>query len=220
MTPQFNDLVHPVIAYALDLKDRVDRGDAPDLDAEQRQLLERLRSDAEARRVSDYFGDGVVFLGARYALTCWLDELFIVHSRWSELWKERVLEYALFGSRDRAWKFWEQAEIALRRPNTPRVSPPPGPDALETFFLCVVLGFRGRYLENPAQVREILEEMRSQVARPGTWVGPRDLGMKTNVEPLAGTETLRRVLAIYGGVSLAVALGLLVVLRVTGFLGS
>ena len=89
MSPQFSELVHPVISYALDLKERLDNGDDPDLETEQRQLIDRLRSDGEVRRLSDYTGDGATFLGARYALTCWIDELFIVYSSWSDLWKER-----------------------------------------------------------------------------------------------------------------------------------
>ena len=220
MNPQFSDLVHPVISYALDLKERLDNGDEPDLEAEQRQLIDRLRSDSEVRRLSDYTGDGAVFLGARYALTCWIDELFIVYSSWSDLWKERILEVTLYGSRDRAWKFWDQAEIALRRPNTPRLSTPPGPDVLETFFLCVVLGFRGKYLENPAKVREFVEEMRPQVTRTGAWSGPREVPVNTNVEPLLGRTALGRVIGIYGGSALVLLLVLLIVLRVLGYLGS
>lgn len=214
MTPQFSDLVHPVISYALDLKDRLDQGESLDLETEQRQLIERLRADSGALRLADYVGDGTVFLGARYALACWVDELFIVHSPWGDLWKERILEQALFGSRERAVKFWDQADLVLRRPNSPRVSTPPGLDALETFFLCVVLGFRGKYLENPGKVREYVEEMRPQVTRTTSWPMPRDLGVKTNVEPLVGRESLRRVVAVHGGLSLMVILALLIVSRI------
>jgi type VI secretion system protein ImpK len=220
MTPQFSELVHPVITYAMDLKQRLDDGDDPDLEAEQRQLIDRLRSDGEVRRLSDYTGDGSVFLGARYALTCWIDELFIVYSSWSDRWKERILEVTLYGSRDRAWKFWDQAEIALHRPNTPRLSTPPGPDAVETFFLCVLLGFRGKYLENPAKVKDFIEEMRPQVTRTGTWSGPREVAVTTNVEPLLGRAALGRAIGIYGGLSVVLVLVLLIVLSVMGYLGS
>lgn len=220
MNPQFSELVHPVISHALDLKERLDKGDEPVLETEWRKLIDRLRSDSEVRRLSDYTGDGAVFLGARYALTCWIDELFIVYSSWSDRWKERILEVELYGSRDRAWKFWDQAEIALRRPNTPRLSTPPGPDALETFFLCVVLGFRGKYLENPAKVREFVEEMRPQLTRTGSWPGPREVAVNGNVEPLLGRTALGRVISIYGSLSLVLLLVLLIVLSVLGYLGS
>ena len=220
MNPQFSELVNPVITYALDLKERLDNGEEPDLETEQRQLIDRLRSDSEVRRLTDYTGDGGAFLGARYALTCWIDELFIVYSPWSDVWKERILESTLYGSRDRAWKFWDQAEIALRRPNTPRLSTPPGPDAVETFFLCVVLGFRGKYLENPARVKEFMEEMRQQVGRSEGFSGPRDLGITTNAEPLLGRATLGRVVAVYGGISLALLVFLLILFVFVRGMGS
>jgi type VI secretion system protein ImpK len=214
MTPQFSELVHPVISYALDLKDRLDNGESPDLEVEQRKLIERLRSNGEVRHLSDYTGDGTVFLGARYALACWIDELFIVHSAWADLWQERPFEVALYGSRERAGKFWDQADLALRRPNTPRASMTPGADAMETFFLCMILGFRGRYLENPGKVREYVEEMRPQVTRTTPWPSPHDQGVKSNVEPRVGRATLRRVIAVYGGVSLLVMLVFLILWQI------
>src|SRR3954451_16054278 len=216
MTPQFSELVLPVFNYALDLKERLDNGEAPDLEAEQRHLIERLRSDSEVRRLIDYVGDGGNFLGARYALTCWIDELFIVYSPWAEEWKEKILEVTLYGTRDRAWKFWEQAEIALRRPRTPAVTIPPGPDALETFFLCSALGFRGRYLENPGKVKEFMDEMRPQVARSGNWAGPSDLGVRVNAEPLMGRAALGRAVGVFGGLSLVLGLVLLILLSALG----
>ena len=72
------------------------------------------------------------FLGVRYGLTCWLDELFILYSPWERLWNERKLEASLYGTNDRAWRFWEQARLAESRA---------GSSALEVFYLCVILGF-------------------------------------------------------------------------------
>ena len=149
MTPQFGELVHPLISHALDLKDQLARGETPDLEVEQRRLIELLRSNGEVRHLNDYTGDGTAFLGARYALSCWIDELFIVHTPWADLWKERPFEVALYGTRERAGKFWDQADLVLRRPNSPRVLTAPGLDAMETFFLCIVLGFRGSIWRTP-----------------------------------------------------------------------
>ena len=151
----------------------------------------------------DYGGDGSVFLGSRYALTCFLDELFIVHTSWGSLWNDRKLEVSQYGSNDRAWKFWDQADIVLRRPSAPRTPSPPGLDAVEVVFLCVVLGFRGKYLENPAKVKEYVDDLRPQVTRAEAWESPADRGVKTNVKPLAGREALRRVVGIFGGLSVA-----------------
>jgi type VI secretion system protein ImpK len=213
MTPEFSELVYKVISYTLDLKDRVDQNAALDLEKERSRLIELLPAHAGAGLQADYSGDGRTFLGARYALACWIDELFIVYSSWTERWKPLILEQALFGSRERASRFWEQADIVLRRPNTPRVSSPPGADAVETFFLCIVLGFRGTYRDDPQKVREYVEEMRPQVTRTTAWSSPRDLGVKTNIEPLLGHETLLRVVGIYGCLSLMVIVVLVILYR-------
>jgi type VI secretion system protein ImpK len=221
MNKPFGNVVFPVIASALDLKDRLDRGEIREnemnsrIETEQRKLLELLRADGEIRRQVDYSGDGGVFLGARYALCCWIDELFIVHTHapWSDLWKERILELAVFGLGNSAWKFWEQLDVVLKHPNTPRPSVAPGLDALETFFLCVTLGFRGKYLDDPAKVREYIEEMRPQLSKLSTFEAPRELGVTTNVEPLVGRQKLKSVILIYGSVLLVLMLVLLVLGR-------
>lgn len=215
MTPEMSSLVHPVISHALAVRERLESGSmpAPELETEQRTLLNLLRSQVEARREYDYGGDEGVFLGARYALTCWIDELFILHSSWGPDWNNRKLEFALYGTNNRAFQFWDQVDVVLRRPNAPLVPRQPGLDAVETFFLCIMLGFRGMHLDDPAKVQDYVKEMRAQVTRPGTWDEPGDLGVKTNVEPLGGRDRLRKVVSVYSGVAVVVALVLLIVLR-------
>jgi type IV/VI secretion system ImpK/VasF family protein len=214
MTKPFGRIVYTVFAKALDIKDRLDAGQSLDLETVRHELLNLIRNEGEGRRLSDYGGDGV-FLGARYALACWVDELFIIHckSPWADEWKERPLEYEIFKTNVAATRFWEQADIVLRRPGAPRPSVQPGTDAVETFLLCVVLGFRGTYFDNPAKVREYVEEMRPQLTRPATWQAPRDLGVQTNVTPPVGRKMLRRVLGIYGSLTLVLALALLMLYR-------
>src|SRR5438105_2465956 len=159
MNKPFGRIVYKVFIRALDVKDRVDQNDPPDIEAVRQELLNLIRSEGEGRRMSDYSGDGE-FLGARYALACWVDELFIMYCKppWADQWKGRILEYEIFATRLRADKFWEQADIVLRHPGAPRASIAPGSDAVETFFLCVVLGFRGKYRDEPAKVRVYVEE--------------------------------------------------------------
>jgi type VI protein secretion system component VasF len=214
MNKPFGRIVYKVLGQSLDTKDRLDRGESPDIEAVRQQLIALIRSESEGRRFPDYAGDGI-FLGARYALACWVDELFIIHCQppWADDWKERTLEYELFGTNVAATKFWEQVDIVLRRPGTPRTATQPGPDAVETFFLCTVLGFRGIHFDSPARVREYVEEMRPMLTRPAAWQPPRDLGVRTNVSHLVGREALRRVVGIYGGLTLVVVLLLLALYR-------
>jgi len=214
MMKELSAIVYKVISCALDLKDRLDRGESPNLKDEHHRLATMIRADGEARRYADYSGDGV-FLGARYALACWVDELFIIHchSPWADQWKEKTIEDELFHTNVAATKFWEQADIALQRGGAARTAAPPGSDAIETFFLCVVLGFRGNHWDSIPKVCEYVQDMRSHLTRPKGWQAPRDLGVSTNVEPLLGRAALRRVVAIYGSIALGVLLALLVLSR-------
>jgi type VI protein secretion system component VasF len=215
MNKQFSAIVYTVISRAIDLKDRLDQGEHLDIAAEHHQLAGMIRGEGEGRRLRDYIGDGV-FLGARYALACWVDELFIIHCQppWADQWKDKTIEDDVFHTMLAATKFWEQADIVLQRPGAPRSSAPPGSDAVETFFLCVALGFRGTHFDDPTKVSEYAAEMRAHLAHAPQWQPPRDLGVKTNVDPLLGRATLRRVVGIYGGVALAVLLGVMVLLQI------
>lgn len=214
MEQSLANLVHPVFHYGLELHQRLERGENPSLELEQARLKSLLQSDAEARQTIEYGGETVSksrsavgaamgsavqrggaglaeadsspFLGARYALVCWLDELFILHSSWESAWNERKLEVALYGTNDRAWRFWEQANQAETRPSG---------DALEVFYLCVMLGFRGEMIETPDKLSAWCKSIQGRVARVGQgWPHPPELEPPINVPPLRGENTFRRCL--------------------------
>src|SRR5689334_6579748 len=120
------NVVHPVVGRGLGLFGRLQRGESPNLEDEQAALLGLLAAEG----VPDFGPDrDGAFLGVRYALACWLDELFILDSPWAGQWNENKMEARLYGSNDRAYRFWEQAQYAAARPTT---------DALEVFFICVL----------------------------------------------------------------------------------
>ena len=208
MKEEIGNLVHPVFNYALRLKERMARGDSADLETEQATLKGLLLSDREARQVADYGGDRGFdvssigrtiegrrgadgFLGIRYALVCWLDEVFILDSPWSQLWNEHKLETALYGTNLRADLFWEQARRAESRP---------GGDALEVFFLCVVLGFRGEMRNNPEGLRAWREAAESQISQNQAreWAGPPDAQPSIDVPPLHGAQRFRSMALTFG----------------------
>src|SRR6266852_5305509 len=99
MREEIANLVHPVFVYGLRLKERLDLGESGSA----------ARMSMGGRRSPE------VFLGIRYALACWLDEVFILDSPWGRIWNERKIEEALYGTNDRAWFFWEQAQHAANR---------------------------------------------------------------------------------------------------------
>src|SRR4051794_35802885 len=136
MAEELTLLVHSILQHGIRLKNRVARGEPLILENEQALLKKMLLSKSEAMHWPDYGGDATslpakldvhgrpsstsasetAFLGIRYALVCWLDEIFLVDSLWESRWNESKLELALYGTNDRAWQFWEQARLAETRP--------------------------------------------------------------------------------------------------------
>lgn len=196
-------LVHPVFTYGLRLQERLKRGETPDFFDEQAALKGLLMSEMESRRYADYGGEGGErgievsraggrhspdqFLGIRYALACWLDEIFICDSPWEKQWNEHKVEEALYGSNDRAWAFWEQAQLAEARP---------GIDALEVMYLCVMLGFRGDMRDKADKLRAWADRTAARIGREQgrEWPIPPELEPPTNVPPLHGRDRLNRMI--------------------------
>jgi type VI secretion system protein ImpK len=204
MSPQSRrlaTLVYPAFRHGLRLKERLRLGRF-DMHQEQAEL-KRLVKNAEAASLPDPGGPaGTAYLGAGYPLACWLDEIFILDpgSPWRDEWREQSLETALYGSRDRAFQFWAQAEMAERRGDI---------DALEVFYLCVMLGFRGDREGDPYALEQWRERVETHLvqARATRWDDepPEKPIPPADVPPLVASEQLRRLL-LTAGVLVAVAL--------------
>ena len=193
MRPEVARVVYPVLNYGLKLKERREQGQEPDLDAEQAVLKGLLNAD-EGRQIPEYWGDAGqdragedAFLGIRYALTCWLDEILIDKSPWGVQFDNRKLEWSLFRSQDRGWKFRPQAAKADARQSV---------DAVEAFMLCIMLGFRGDWLENREDLQAWINASQTRVARSQQeqWPAPPGLPVPlTNVPPLRGWERFQNM---------------------------
>ena len=130
MTPEFAKPVNELFGNVLDLVDRIERGESVDLNQEKsiiRQDLDALTAMASTKpgqRLED-------FELVRRVLVYWVDEVL---TDCHVSWKEMTLEFDYFGEQYRAFRFYEYAERGAR------VS---APDVIETWYLCLVLGFRG-----------------------------------------------------------------------------
>jgi type VI secretion system protein ImpK len=131
MTPNFAQAVDPIFMYVLALLDRISR-EAKPVPQEERARTRALIDEAEAR-----LGSGTEWELAKYALVSWIDEM-LVDAYWEgrEWWSNNVLEIELFNSRECNEKFFLKAQQATTVA---------GRDALEVFYVCVILGFRGLY---------------------------------------------------------------------------
>ena len=167
MRPEIASLFHRVVSQGLFVKERLRDLAQADLAflAEQHAALYGLLIMAHpAQSLPDYTGEAAPaaadlmraaakpyppeqFLGIRYALACWLDEMLIELRPWvRDWWEVRKLETKLYpplNARER--KFWQQARLAEERPHI---------DALEAYYLCVMLGFRGMYHNRPQDLQQ------------------------------------------------------------------
>jgi type VI secretion system protein ImpK len=131
MTPRFAQAVDPIFLYVLDLLDRINAGKAATSQDDHLRVC-ALIDQAEA-----IVGAGDEWELSRYALVSWIDEM-LVDTQWEgrEWWSNNVLEVKFFNTRLCNERFYTralQASTLTRR------------DALEVYYNCVVLGFRGLY---------------------------------------------------------------------------
>jgi type VI secretion system protein ImpK len=206
----FANQVYDILLHGLKLRDRIAAGDRPHLGSEQAKLKGMLGSASSPApwgsegNPTESVGTEREFLGIRYALTCWLDEM-LIEAGWRE-WDENKLESALYRTNIRYSNFWNQARLAEAIPSAA--------DAQEVFLLCVLLGFRGEKGERPDQLREWVQVTRSRVTRGLGKELPAlpEKSPVTDVPPLLGVERYRRM-------TLWLVMGILAAVLFSAFLG-
>ncbi len=131
MTPQFALAVDPVFQVMLDLLDQISQGVAVS------PQNERYRIKAAIDRAEATLGGGTEWELSKYALVSWIDEM-LLETPWSgrDWWSNNVLEVQYFNTRLCNERFYTKAQEASAQPRR---------DALEVFYNCVILGFRGLY---------------------------------------------------------------------------
>lgn len=162
MTPQFSRAVDPIFLHVLDLLDRISREENPDVH-EERMRIRALLDQAEA-----IVGVGKDWELAKYALVSWIDEV-LLEAPWDgrDWWNNNVLEVELFNTRLCNEQFYVRAQEASQLQRR---------DALEVFYVCVVLGFRGLY-RDPA-VASILTESHNLPPDLETWAKQSSLAIR------------------------------------------
>jgi type VI secretion system protein ImpK len=142
MTPNLALAVDPIFLHMLQMLDSIAAG--KDLSAsDERVRISALLAEADARMGSNPEWD----LG-RYGLISWIDEM-LVEAAWNgrEWWSNNVLEVELYNTRNCYELFFVKAKEASAHSQR---------DALEVFYVCVILGFRGLY-DDPEMARSIIQ---------------------------------------------------------------
>jgi len=204
MTPEFALAVDRVFLHVLGLLDRIGHGENPRPD-EERMRIRGWLDQAEAQ-----LGQSPDWQLAKYALVAWIDDV-LIEAPWDGRvwWKEKALEVDVFNTRLREKQFYDKAVEAASLPRK---------DALEVFYVCVILGFRGIY-RDPAKASAVVAALGKAAELPAdleTWArqtamairlgqGLKPIGEGGNpvegAEPLEGPFTL--VWALLTGVILA-----------------
>ncbi len=148
MTDPFAGLVGPIFQYVVDLREGFRRDQHPSPETVKRSLIKAFQ--AAQKGVTEAQAND--FALAQHALVYWADEVLIKSSwRSADSWKNNILELEYFGTRRAAVDFWERAKqaegLAQVRGRLPRNA-----DALETFFRCVALGFRGELFQDETEI--------------------------------------------------------------------
>jgi type VI secretion system protein ImpK len=143
MNPKFSNAVDPVFLHVLGLLDRIgcDERLSP---TDERIKIRGLLDQAEA-----YLGHGQDWQLAKYALVSWIDDV-LIEAPWEgrNWWTQNALEAELFTTRLANEQFYYKAREASSLPHK---------DALEVFYVCVVMGFRGLY-RDPAAAAVLAEQ--------------------------------------------------------------
>lgn len=134
MNPQFASVVDPIFLATLQLESRI-QDKAKFVTTDERAILVRKLDEAET-----LLGNARDWQLAKYALCAWIDDK-LIETPWtgSSWWKDNCLEVKYFGRRDAHEDFFKRAADANSLPHK---------DALEVFYIAVVLGFKGFY-RNP-----------------------------------------------------------------------
>jgi type VI secretion system protein ImpK len=206
MTPKYAQAIDPVMLHVLGLLDRISREERPS-PPDERLRIRTLIDQAEA-----LLGANEQWQLGKYAVVAWTDEM-LVDAPWDgrDWWSNNVLEVELFSSRECYDRFYILAKEAGTLANR---------DALEVFYICVVLGFRGLY-RDPEFSRSTIQtlglppdvESWARQAAMSVRLGqgrPQITGKKRD---LVGAPPLRgRYIALWSGLALAMAATVLAVM--------
>ena len=142
----------------------------------------------------------------RYLLVCWLDELFVVDTPLTRLWNENKLEMRIFGTNDRAWRFWDYVKSDPVSKSL---------EARQVALSCVMHGFQGQMAESHSELAVWVEKCRASLLKSAkdSWTPPPALPIMAETPPLTGRGELDLVirLAIAFGVVLVPAISFLIV---------
>jgi type VI secretion system protein ImpK len=161
-TGRLADVYAPCLTLALKLRAADEYGDAETLRGRIKRMLESSRREAQQHGAPPEDARE-----AEFALVAFLDET-LLSSDWSQKdqWLARPLQLELYNRYDAGEEFFHRLDGL-------RANPGLHAEVLEIYYLCMALGFKGKYqLHGQEELRELVEGTYADVAnQPGMKVG-------------------------------------------------
>jgi type VI secretion system protein ImpK len=133
MTPQFANAVDPIFLRVLSVLDTASNA-RTDPESLHHEMQSKLRQAEDKLQTGSW---PLVWEQARYGLCAWIDDV-LTNKPWDgqRWWQENKLEFHFFRTNVAGTEFFERAKLAQQLPQR---------DAIEVFYIAVILGFRGLY---------------------------------------------------------------------------
>lgn len=133
MTPKFAQYLDPVFMCVIESLKSINSAVTPSAEHVRRVINE------EIQKAEDGLREDKSWRQAKYALVCWIDELLGNATNWPGhvRWQSNTLEWDHFQKAEANEHFYVVAAEVADHPGID--------DALETFYVCFMLGFRGLY---------------------------------------------------------------------------
>ncbi|HEU4387507.1 MAG TPA: type IVB secretion system protein IcmH/DotU [Blastocatellia bacterium] len=124
----------------------------PTLDA----LLKQMEQRAQAARYKE-----ADINSAKFALAAFIDETVLTAQfPLREQWEKYPLQLEYFGEHLAGVKFFDRLDALLKDPNTNQ-------DLVELCYLCLVLGYKGKYMIFPNQLQGVIDNVADYLRRSG-----------------------------------------------------
>lgn len=144
-----SDLASETFMLILQLRASTDYGNPGDLKSRVGSMFERFESNARRNGI-----DNEKVRLAVFALVAFLDET-IISSDWAEKdkWLEEPMQIKLFDTFNAGEEFFTHMSNLRQKTSINK-------DILEIYYLCLSLGFKGKYqLQSPENIRRIVDDL-------------------------------------------------------------
>ena len=147
------DVASECLMLILQLRSTNNYGNPESLSSHLSQLFERFEREARSAGI-----DNEKISKAKFALVAFLDET-IISSSWNqkEIWLAEPLQIKMFDTFNAGEEFFTYLEELRQRSSANR-------DVLEIYYLCLALGFKGKYqLQSPELLRRVIDDLNMEL---------------------------------------------------------